>query len=125
MRISHIAVYVSNLEQSKLFYEKYFGGKAGAMYHNPKTGLKTYFLSFDNDMRLELMHRPMLSQHTDNCYGYAHIAFSTGSKTAVDELTEKLRLDGYSIVSEPRTTGDGYYESVVADIDGNLVEITV
>lgn len=94
------------------------------MYHNPKTGLKTYFMSFDSDVRLELMHRPMLSKQSDNCFGYAHIAFSAGSKAAVDELTERLRLDGYPIVSEPRTTGDGYYESVVADMEGNYIEIT-
>ena len=124
MRISHIAVYVADLEGSRLFYEKYFGGRSGAMYHNLKTGLKTYFMSFDSDMRLELMARPKLSQHVGNCFGYAHIAFGVGSKAAVDELTERLRLDGYPIVSEPRTTGDRYYESVVADMDGNYIEIT-
>lgn len=125
MKISHIAIYVADLEQSRLFYERYFGGKAGALYHNPKTGLQTYFLSFDSDVRLELMHHPNLAQHqTNNTYGYAHIAFSVGDRVAVDKLTERLSIDGYTIVSEPRTTGDGYYESVVADEDGNLIEIT-
>ena len=37
-------------------------------------------------------------------------------------LTEKLRSAGYTISPEPRTSGDGYFESVVLDYDGNRVE---
>lgn len=125
MKISHIAVFVSELERSKAFYERYFGGVAGEKYHNPNTGLQTYFISFEGDVRLEIMYSPNKTHHRDvTATGYAHIAFSAGSRSEVDQLTERIRLDGYTVASEPRVTGDGYYESVVLDPDGNSVEIT-
>ena len=124
MKIDHIAIYVYDLEKSKTYYEKYFGGKSNNQYHNPKTGLKTYFISFGDVCRLEIMTKPDIAGNENNiCIGYTHLAFSVGSKESVDNLTNLLRNDGYSIFSEPRLTGDGYYESCVSDPDGNRIEI--
>lgn len=125
MKISHIAVYVSDLEKSKVFYESYFAGIAGEKYRNRNTGLQTYFVDFDGDVQLELMYSPLRTKHSDSdTIGYAHIAFSVGSRAEVDQLTERIKLDGYPVASAPRVTGDGYYESVVLDPDGNCIEIT-
>ena len=127
MKIDHVAIYVNNLEKTKEFYVKYFQAKANEKYHNKKTGLQTYFLSFpDSGTRLEIMTRPGLSVREDKSMneGFIHLAFSVGSKEKVDELTERLVKDGFRCLSGPRTTGDGYYESVVEDCEGNLIEIT-
>jgi lactoylglutathione lyase len=126
MKIDHIALWTQNLERSRVFYETYFGGTANDKYSNPSTRFESYFLSFESGTRLELMQMPSIADNIHvQTIGWIHIAISTGSKLVVDELTERLRADGYSIVGEPRTTGDGYYESVVLDPDGNRVEITV
>ena len=127
MKIDHMAIYVSNLEKTKEFYVKYFQAKANEKYHNKNTGLQTYFLSFpDSGTRLEIMTRPGLSVREDKSMneGFIHLAFSVGSKEKVDELTEGLVKDGFRCLSGPRTTGDGYYESVIEDCEGNLIEIT-
>lgn len=125
MKIDHIAIWVKDLELSKQFYMQYFNLRANKLYLNEAKGFSSYFLSFIDGARLELMHNKHInSQATDLQFGFAHIAFSVGSICQVDELTEALRNDGYRIVGEPRTTGDGYYESVIADPDGNFVEIT-
>lgn len=127
MKINHVALYTENLERSKEFYEKYFGAKANTKYHNPKTTLQTYFLSFDgSDVRLEIMTRENLTGRDEKVLneGFIHLAFSTGSADEVDRLTKRLTADGYKCLSGPRTTGDGYYESVITDPDGNLIEIT-
>ncbi|MDO4906007.1 MAG: VOC family protein [Lautropia sp.] len=127
-RINHIALYTSDLDRSREFYEKYFSATSGSRYHNQSTGLQTYFLSFpSSDVRLELMTRPGLSERPDHSMneGFIHLAISVGSAQAVDALTARLMADGYHCMSGPRTTGDGYYESVVTDPDGNLLEITV
>jgi len=127
MKIDHVAIYVNNLEKTKEFYVKYFQAKANEKYHNKNTGLQTYFLSFpDSETRLEIMTRPELSAREDKTMneGFIHLAFSVGSKEKVDELTERLVKDGFRCLSGPRTTGDGYYESVVEDCEGNLIEIT-
>jgi len=125
MKIDHIAVYVSDLEKTRAYYEKYFGAVSNNLYHNPKTGLRTYFLTFTNDNRLEIMFKPDLPESGTNGehLGYIHLAFRAGSKEAVDSLTEILRNDGYRVFSEPRTIGDGYYESCVSDPDSNRIEI--
>ena len=127
MKIDHIALYVKDLEVSKSFYKTYFSAKPNQLYHNPKTGLHTYFLSFDSGTRLEIMWRPNLSKRLDRVMneGLIHFAFSVGSKEAVDTLTQKIIAAGYECFSAPRTTGDGYYESVVLDPDSNMIEITV
>ena len=127
MKINHVAIYVNNLEKTKEFYVKYFQANANEKYHNKNTGLQTYFLSFpDSGTRLEIMTRSGLSVREDKSMneGFIHLAFSVGSKEKVDELTERLVKDGFRCLSGPRTTGDGYYESVVEDCEGNLLEIT-
>ncbi len=126
MRINHVAVYVADLKESKSFYEKYFGAVANEKYHNTKSGLQTYFLSFDSEVKLEIMSRPENFTNDVKKYaiGFTHLAFSVGSRSEVDKLTQRLEKDGYFVLSQARTTGDGYYESVVLDIDGNEIEIT-
>ncbi len=126
MRIEHTAIYVNDIEAEKKFFTRYFGASAGEMYHNKNTGFSSYFLSFDGGARLELMTAPRL-QDMDKLplrTGFAHLAFSVGSCKEVDALTERLRADGYAVVSGPRVTGDGYYESCVLDAEGNRIEIT-
>ncbi len=127
MKIEHIAMYVNNLEETRDFFVKYFGARANGGYRNPKTDFRSYFLSFDDGARLEIMNKPNMTDSPKEASrtGYAHIAFSTGSREAVDALTAALKADGYEIISGPRTTGDGYYESVIVAIEGNLIEITV
>jgi len=127
MRISHIAVYVHDLERTKAFCETYFGGKAKQQYHNPRTGLRTYFLAFEGGGRLEIMSKPGVPsiENREEHVGYTHLAFSVGDKETVDNLTNSLREDGYTVFSEPRMTGDGYYESCVSDPDGNRIEIVI
>lgn len=127
MKIEHIAMYVNDLERAKAFFIRYFHAAANDGYHNQTTGLRTYFLSFDDGARLEIMSRPNMADGEKQLTrtGYIHIAFSVGSKAAVDELTARLRADGYAVVSGPRTTGDGYYESCIIDLEGNQIEITI
>lgn len=127
MKIEHLAIWVRDLEKMKDFYSTYFGMRCGEKYVNEKKGFSSYFLSFENGARIEIMHRSDISEQSGNrgtSFGITHIAISTGSKERVDELTESIRVGGFKIVGEARTTGDGYYESVVADPEGNLVEIT-
>lgn len=126
MKIEHVALYVKDLEGARMFFEKYFCAKSGGLYHNKTSGFKSYFLTFDGGSRLEIMTRPEIQADEKNSLsaGYAHVAFSMGSKAAVDALTEKLKADGYKVSSGPRTTGDGYYESCIVGIEGNLIEIT-
>lgn len=126
MKIEHIAMYVNDLEAARDFFVKYLGGKSNDGYHNKTTDFRSYFISFDDGARLELMNKPGLSDLDKplNRTGYIHIAFSVGSKEAVDDLTKRLKDDGFEVVSGPRTTGDGYYESCIIGIEGNQVEIT-
>ena len=126
MRIEHIAMYVNDLEAARDFFVKYFGAVSNEGYHNKTTDFRSYFLSFDDGARLELMRKPQMddTEKTLNRTGYVHIAFSLGSKEAVDELTIRLKNDGYQVISGPRTTGDGYYESCIVGIEGNQIEIT-
>ena len=127
MRIDHIALFTEDIERLCAFYCTYFAAISNSMYHNPRTGLKTYFLSFSDGARLELMARPDVtgSIPSDCETGYTHISFSLGSKEEVDRLTARLVQDGYTCTGGPRTTGDGYYESGVLDPDGNRIELTV
>ena len=127
MKIDHIALYVNDLEGAKQFFETYFQAVANEIYHNNKTGFQSYFLSFSDGSRLEIMTEPELTDSGNllDRFGYAHIAFSVGSWEAVDDLTAKLKADGYLVFSGPRVTGDGYYESCILGFEGNLIEITV
>jgi lactoylglutathione lyase len=126
MKIEHIAMYVKDIEAAREFFVKYLGGTSNDGYHNNTTDFQSYFISFDDGARLELMTRPELAdlEKPLNRTGYIHIAFSVGSKAAVDTLTDRLKEDGFEVVSGPRTTGDGYYESCIAIIEGNQIEIT-
>lgn len=127
MKIEHVALYVNDLEKARDFFIRYFGAVSNEGYHNSNTDFRSFFLTFDESSRLELMTKPDLTDSGDflNRFGYAHIAFRTGSKAAVDSLTARLKQDGYTIISGPRTTGDGYYESCILGFEGNLIEITV
>lgn len=127
MRIDHIAMYVNDLQKAKEFFVNYFKAQANDGYYNENTGLRTYFLTFADGSRLEIMNRPDMSDGEKPLIstGYVHIAFSVGSKEKVDTLTKQLKNDGFEVLSGPRTTGDGYYESCILGIEGNQIEITV
>lgn len=127
MRIEHIAMFVNDLEAARDFFTEYLGGHSNNGYHNKATDFRSYFITFDDGARLELMNKPQVDDADVSAehMGYTHIAFSVGSREKVDELTERLRSAGYAVKSGPRTTGDGYYESCIAAIEGNLIEITV
>ena len=129
MRIEHLAIWVNDLEKMKSFYEKYFNAISGEKYHNPTKNFTSYFLSFEKGCRLELMQKPEIPDNQNDItlqyIGIIHFAISVGSKEKVDALTDEMRSDGYSVVGEPRTTGDGYYESVILDPENNRIEITI
>ena len=127
MKIEHAAMYVNDLEGVRDFFVRYFDAVSNDGYHNIKTGFRSYFLSFSDGARLEIMNRPNMSDGDKDVMhtGYIHLAFSTGSREKVDKLTKKLKDDGYEILSGPRTTGDGYYESCVLGPERNQIEITV
>lgn len=127
MKIEHIALYVNNLEAAKNFFVTYLGASCNDGYHNKTTDFRSFFLSFEDGARLEIMNKPGMTDPEKelNRTGYIHIAFSLGSKEKVDELTARLKADGFQVVSGPRTTGDGYYESCVVAIEGNQIELTV
>ena len=127
MRINHIAMYVNDLEAARDFFVRYFEAKSSDKYHNPLTGFRSYFVTFDDGSRLELMNRPVMLDYTKktNRTGYSHLSISVGSKEKVDDLTERLEAEGYHVECEPRATGDGFYESCVKGIEDNLIEITI
>ena len=127
MKIEHIAMYVNDLEAAKEFFIKYFDAVSNEMYHNQRTGFKSYFLSFEDGARLEIMTKEIMenTKKTLTRTGFIHLAFSVGSKEKVDSLTSKMKEDGYEVISGPRTTGDGYYESCIVAVEDNQIEITV
>ena len=128
MHIEHIAIYVQDIERMKDFYVQYFNASANDMYVNEQKLFSSYFLTFESGARLELMHQPKIAavmNQLEQGIGLAHFAVSVGSKEQVDKLTELFQSDGFSVVGAPRTTGDGYYESVIKDPEGNLIEITI
>lgn len=128
MKIEHIAIWTKDLERLRDFYIKYFNAKSNEKYRNDVKNFESYFLSFDEGCRLEIMEMPSIPENLNNTYeqyiGLIHFAICIGDKDKVVSLTERLRSDGYEVVGEPRTTGDGYFESVVLDPDGNRIEIT-
>lgn len=127
MKIEHIAMYVNDLEATKEFFVKYLGAISNEKYHNKNTNFCSYFLSFTDGARLEIMNKPQMEdmEKTLTRTGFIHIAFSVGSTEKVDALTAQLKEDGYNVISGPRTTGDGYYESCIIGIEDNQIEITV
>ena len=126
MKIEHAALYTEDLERMRSFFMKYFEASSNELYHNPKTGFTSYFLSFQEGARLEIMNKPQIEKTGDALVrtGFIHLAFSVGSKEKVDVLTETLRNDGYEVLSGPRTTGDGYYESLILGPERIQIEIT-
>ena len=124
MKIEHIGLWVNDLERMKRFYETYFKASSNSLYKNEKTGFSSYFLTFSTGSRLEIMHKEEIPANASIQTGYAHLALSVGTRTEVDRLTEQLTADGYPLVSPTRVTGDGYYESVIADPEENLIELT-
>lgn len=127
MKIEHTAAYFRDLEAAKDFFVRFFGAESSDQYHNRKTGFQSYFLRFEGDTRLELMSRPDIPDEKRDHpgYGYSHIAFSVGSRQKVDELTEELSQNGYNVLSDPRFTGDGYYESCISGPEGIQIELTL
>lgn len=127
MKIAHAALWVQDLEQQKDFYKSKLGGSPGMLYHNRRKGFSSYFVRFETGAKLELMHQNdvngMRPDPARERLGYAHLAFSVGSSEAVDSLFKQLRDDGVKIISEPRITGDGFYEAVIADPEGNRIEL--
>ncbi len=128
MNIEHIAIWSKDIEQLKEFYIRYFGARANDKYINTNKGFESYFLSFDSGARLEIMQMAGIPENKNDPIGQAtgliHFAMSVGSRQAVDELTTELVNDGYQLIDGPRTTGDGYYESVILDPENNRIEIT-
>lgn len=128
MKIEHIAIWTRDLEKMRQFYVDFFDLKSNQKYHNPVKQFSSYFLSFENGPRIELMYSPDIAdvlKAINTGPGLAHFAVSVGSESRVDQLTQRLWEGGYEVIGQPRTTGDGYYESVIADPEGNLIEITV
>lgn len=126
MKITHIAIWTKNLEAMREFYIRYFNGVSNEKYVNPLKKFESYFISFESGPSLELMCKDSITDafnETNEHLGITHIAFSLGSKEAVISLTETLRKDGYRIVGEPRTSGDGYFESAILDPEGNRIEL--
>ena len=127
MRIDHAALFCRDLEQMRQFFIEYFDARSNEQYHNPRTGLRTYILSFtEGSTRLELMLRPDVqnADPSQPAIGYVHLSFAVGSRKGVDLLTRRLAADGYTVTSGPRTTGDGYYESSILGPEGIQIEIT-
>jgi lactoylglutathione lyase len=129
MRIEHIAIWTKDIEKLKAFYMTYFNAKSGSKYTNPQKGFQSYFLSFDDGAMLEIMQIPNIPDNKNDpvnqSIGLNHIAISAGSEDSVVKITDQLRENGYKVVSEPRHTGDGYFESCVFDPDNNRIEITI
>jgi lactoylglutathione lyase len=127
-RIEHIAVWTEDIERLASFYAQYFGATVGPRYVNASKGFESRFLTFQGGARLELMRtsvlRPLKAERGSQRMGMTHLAFSLGSETRVNELTATFREAGFAIEDGPRWTGDGYYESVVLDPDGNRLELT-
>ena len=125
MKIDHVAIYVNDLEAEKNFFVKYFNAQAGSKYTNFRNDFSNYFLSFSDGSRLELMSRSSSVDSDKARYrtGYHHIAICVGDRKDVDDMMKKFDADGVIVVSGARTTGDGYYEAVVVDPEGNEVEI--
>jgi putative acetyltransferase len=125
MYITHIAIWTRDLEAMKAFYTRYFNGISNEKYINPIKKFESYFIRFDDGAQLELMRKQSVDKPTDSeeRLGLTHFAFKLSSKEEVVALTERLRSDGFLIVGEPRTTGDGFFESVVLDVEGNRIEL--
>lgn len=128
MHIEHIAIWTNRLEEMRTFYMTFFGATSNEGYHNPVKKFRSYFLSFEQGARLELMQKEGIPDNQNDpvqqYIGLIHFAIVVSSRQEVDQLSQTLQQAGYPIIDGPRQTGDGYYESVVLDPDGNRIEIT-
>lgn len=128
-RIEHVALWTEDIDRLARFYVQYLGATASPKYANPAKGFESCFLTFRGGPRLELMRTSVLSpleyESGAQRMGLTHLAFSLGSESRVDELTATLREAGFGVEQGPRRTGDGYYESVILDPDGNRLELTL
>lgn len=126
MRIEHLAIWSPDIEVLREFYCRHFGCVAGPRYDNASKGFRSYFLRFGDGARIEIMQKTGIAERgRELTHGLTHFAVSVGSEEAVGTLTSTLKANGVPVASEPRWTGDGYFESVVTDPDGNLIEITI
>ncbi|MEQ9810416.1 VOC family protein [Streptococcus jiangjianxini] len=125
LSIEHIGLWCQDLETMRAFYETYFKAKSSEKYYNPKSGFSSYFLTFTSGARLELCHRADIKKGDKDTFGLTHLAFSLGSKDAVDDFAYGVQAQGFPIINGPRTTGDGYYEAVILDPEGNQLELTI
>ena len=127
MKIAHVALWVKDIEHMRQFYKTYFRAQSGERYENANRGFASYFLTFsESEVRLELMQQPTITYQPEEIpLGWAHLAISVGSEEAVNALTKTILDDGHTVIVQPSWTGDGYYESVVADPEGNWIEITI
>ena len=128
MKIDHVALFCRDLEAMRQFFLEHFEGISNDQYYNPRTGLRTYILTFpDGDARLELMQRPdtIDVDPSKPNIGFIHVSFAVRSKEAVDAKTQELRDAGFQVTSGPRTTGDGYYESCILGPEGIQIEIAI
>ena len=127
MKVDHIAIWTANLEGLKNFYTHYFDASASGIYYNHSKEFSSYFLNFDGECRVEIMEMPGIPKSKNDALkqfsGLIHFAIKVGSKAEVEKITEVIRNDGFRVISEPCTIGDGYYESVILDPDGNRIEI--
>jgi lactoylglutathione lyase len=128
MKLDHVAIWATDLERMRGFYEKYFEARSNRKYENERKRFTSYFLTLPGGGRLELMHRPDIARGSESgssqeFHGYAHVGVEVGSRAAVDALTARLQADGFALLDGPRQTGDGYYESMVADPEGNRIVI--
>lgn len=126
MKIEHVAIWVNDIERMKTFYETFFNAKANGKYHNQDKEFESYFLTFEEGARIEIMRKTGVDKpQQEDRIGWAHMAVSLGSMESVNHMTARLQAAGYRLVNGPRMTGDGYYESVIEDPEGNLLELTV
>ena len=124
MKIHHTAIWVSNLEREKDFFLKYFDCTAGEKYVNIRKKFSSYFITFSDSGRIEIMKREDIKgKEAGDLLGYAHIALDAGSREEVNNLIDRLSVDGVIVLTRPRITGDGYYESVILDPENNRIEI--
>ena len=129
MTLEHVAIWTDNLEQLKEYYIQYFGGTANSKYINPQKQFESYFITFESGARLELMTKPTIPENRNDTVtaqhlGIIHLAFGVETLQEVDEKAKQLQADGYTILSGPRQTGDGYYEFETLDPDNNRLEVT-
>jgi lactoylglutathione lyase len=124
--LHHVAIWVSDLEAAAAFWAKYFDARIGDPYASKRqAGFVSRFATFgDPALKLELMAKPGLTPPAGEHFGWAHLAIALGSKEAVDQMSKRFAAEG-RLVLGPRTTGDGFYESVVLGPDDLHIELAI